>query len=332
MIPIRINRLGGLGNRTFQYLFSKSLEQMVPGSKVVNVSLPEFGIEVPNEALPKNSLTLAYTHHVDMLDIAWSLRSGTYGGLGMKAYVQRLQYYPIREEVSGFLPAPKRDASREVGADELVINVRGNEVLGDVHEDYGPVPVDFFSQIADQTGLTPVIVGQLGDDSYSDEIRRRFAGCDIRESVSPISDFDLIRTAKNVVFGVSTFSWLATWLSESVEQIFMPVSGIFNPRQRPDIDLLPLNDSRYHFFRFPERAWKATPHQLSELITTGKQYPEFTRSEIGFARHEGNSLLYRTEQGVDIAELNILRRDRDRLQRELARVAHEASTSDGQTR
>jgi hypothetical protein len=49
---------------------------------------------------------------------------------------------------------------------------------------------------------------------------------------------------------VSTFSWLAAWLSDA-EQIFMPLSGLLNPMQSTDVDLAPLNDPRYRFFLFP---------------------------------------------------------------------------------
>ena len=49
---------------------------------------------------------------------------------------------------------------------------------------------------------------------------------------------------------VSTFSWLAAWLSEA-RRIVLPVSGLFHPVQSPDIDLLPLADPRYSFVLFP---------------------------------------------------------------------------------
>ena len=31
--------------------------------------------------------------------------------------------------------------------------------------------------------------------------------------------------------------------------------GFLNPKQRPDVNLLPTNDDRYHFYEFPVRRW-----------------------------------------------------------------------------
>ena len=69
-------------------------------------------------------------------------------------------------------------------------------------------------------------------------------------SRGPIRDFEIIRRSRNVVVSVSTFSWLAAWLSDA-DRIFLPMTGFYNPAQFPEIDLLPLHDPRYRFYLFP---------------------------------------------------------------------------------
>ena len=64
-------------------------------------------------------------------------------------------------------------------------------------------------------------------------------------------DFETIRQSRNVVIGVSTYSWLAAWLSRSADNIFLTVNGLFNPMQKTHVNLVPFGDPRYKFFLFP---------------------------------------------------------------------------------
>ena len=323
MIPIHIDRVGGLGNTMFQYMFARRLQSLVPEIVIGDVRIPEFGIDFGPIGAPEFELDLPPVHQVDMQEIAHLLVSGVYDGVRLRAFVQRLEYYSDRAEMAKLFPRVCEVDESLVGAGSLVINVRGKEILRDAHEDYGPVPVDFFTQIAESSGLEPVIVGQLGDDAYSEAIRRRFAGCSVLESVSPASDFELLRSAHNVVIGVSTFSWLATWLSPHVQQIFLPVSGIFNPAQRPDIDLLPLQDERYRYFEFPHEPWTASPEQLAALVQPGKTYRLMTNDGIRRRRREAHAELAQQRQGMDASQLAAAVRKHNRLRRRLERVVQE---------
>lgn len=323
MIPIHIEKVGGLGNTMFQYMFAKRLQSLVPDAVIGDLDIPEFGIHLGPVGEPQFELALPSVHQVDLLELAHLLNSGVYDGLRLSAFVQRMEYYPDRAEMASLFPRTCEVDDGLIGAGTLVVNVRAKEILRDVHEDYGPVPVDFFTQVAETSGLEPVIVGQLGDDDYSEAIRRRFAGCTILESVSAASDFELLRSAHAVVIGVSTFSWLATWLSPHVQDIFVPVSGIFNPAQRPDIDLLPLEDERYHFFDFPHEAWSARPEQLDALIQPGKSYAAMTRDDVRRRRREANAALEERRQSMDASQLATAVRQRNRLRRRLERAVQE---------
>jgi Fe-S cluster biosynthesis and repair protein YggX len=72
---------------------------------------------------------------------------------------------------------------------------------------------------------------------------------------STVEDFSTLRRARNVALAVSTFSWLATYLSRSAERIHLPVAGHFDPLFMPESDRLPIDDQRYIFHRVSRRAW-----------------------------------------------------------------------------
>ncbi|MBS1081880.1 hypothetical protein [Gluconobacter kondonii] len=81
-------------------------------------------------------------------------------------------------------------------------------------------------------------------------MRQRFPNATFISSRGVERDFDFIRKSHYVVPALSTFSWLAAWLSNA-KKIFFPVAGIFSPMQHPSAMLLPFNDKRYEFFTFP---------------------------------------------------------------------------------
>ena len=279
MVRIKIGRNGRLGNKMFQYMYCRYLQSLVPNSIVENLRIPEFNLTSPDLPLEGRTLEIMHGHRHSMQSIAYLLNNNIYDNLYFDGYVQRLEYYPSRDFCAGFFQSRQKPDRKHLGPDSLLINVRGFEVLVNTHPDYGPVPVDFFSQIVDQTRLSPVIMGQLGDDDYSHEIRRRFAGCTFIASTSILSDFEMIRNATNIVFGVSTFSWIAAWLSGTAQRIYMPVSGIFHPAQRPDVDLLPISDDRYRFYEFPVEKWQATKEQMSKLLASGRVFRQMTRAQ-----------------------------------------------------
>ena len=72
---------------------------------------------------------------------------------------------------------------------------------------------------------------------------------------SAITDFQIIRSAKNVALSVSSFSWMATFLSTKTCQIHLPLAGHFDPADEPTSDFLPLNDIRYIFHNVSRQAW-----------------------------------------------------------------------------
>jgi hypothetical protein len=77
-------------------------------------------------------------------------------------------------------------------------------------------------------------------------------------SAGPMKDFNVIRNAKKLCLAVSTFSWLAGWLSDAVE-IHLPLIGFMHPKAFPPgfhglggIDLTPRDDPRFCFHLLPK--------------------------------------------------------------------------------
>jgi hypothetical protein len=264
----------------FQYAYCRELQRHLPNSSLEGYNIPEFGLQSQATVLQGRVLHIPSGHFYPMDFIAHKLRERIYDALLFDGYVQRLEYHVDREKVSSLFASNVEVAREALGQTSLLINVRGNEVLSDLHPDYGPVPVSYFEQIANETSLDPIIMGQIGDDEYSREIRRRFSGCRFLGKQSPVQDFQTVRNATNIVVSVSSFSWLAAWLSSTAENIYLPVSGFLNPEQRPDIDLLPISDSRYHFYEFPMQRWRATPEQLEFLLFNRRLFPKFTRERL----------------------------------------------------
>ena len=250
-MPIfHIHQQGNLGNRMIQFLVAKKLEMLVPGLRMSNAVIPEWGIDFREIEDKGSTFDCNDWQFVPFVVLQQ---------LFVRNLVDCVKYSGFGQRIENFEPWP--DAARYFQAEsvlvnglserELVINIRGAEVLDGRHPGYVLVPIDFYRSLVDRTGLSPVFMGQIEDNSYCAALRAAFPLAEFRPSGGPMHDFELLRRSVNVVPAVSTFSWLACWLSESAQNIFMPLTGLFNPLQNRDIDLAPTNDSRFRFFWFP---------------------------------------------------------------------------------
>lgn len=269
--------VGNLANQMLQLAVLERLRQRLPDLRIGGVDLPlwQTKLDLPPSGLAKR-LRL-YGQFVDfdllsaLLERGW-IRDFEFAALGF-----RMDNLPQIEQVRSMFQ-PRVIPEHTIGAHELLINVRGAETLQNVHEDYGPLPVGYLLQLARSTGLQPVLMGQIGDDWYSDALRRAFQGCRIIPSQGVLQDFEILRGATHVAMSLSTFSWIACWLS-AAKTIHMPVIGIFNPLQRPEINLLPASDPRYRFYGFDVRHWTATQPQIRALLEPG-EWPRLAAEDV----------------------------------------------------
>ncbi len=260
---LRIKPIGNMGNQMLQYMFAIRVRQLIGDLEISGHNIEPWALtSAPFSDLRRGSLYLGG----HMLDAAHTaslyrrgiLRDATLAGLGFKLsnYASANHYREIfnanHVDVEGY------------GADVVVINIRGAEILRGIHPDYGPVPFSYIDAVIRNSGARPVFLGQIGDDSYSQLLKARYPDAEFQPSRGPLADFEILRRSHQISMSVSTFSWLACWLS-SAKIIHYPLAGMFNPLQRPDIDLTPIDDPRYKFYSFAPRAWKGSEADFAAL-------------------------------------------------------------------
>jgi hypothetical protein len=245
----QVEQKAGFASRMLQYMVAVKFQSLVPGCRIANVMLPEWGIEHPPVESPGPVIAADQYHSIDLDELTERASAGegfrvVYSGLG-----RRLENILDVEACRGVFRSP---AVAPLAFDErhLVCPI----VAEDTPDDRGPfhplTPVEFYAEVVAETGLTPVFVGQGAEDLYTERLRAQFPTAQFAAAGNALGDFETIRQAKNIVVNVSTFSWLAAWLSHA-DRIFMPVNGVFNPQQYRLVDLLPLGDSRYRCTLFP---------------------------------------------------------------------------------
>jgi hypothetical protein len=257
-------RFGGyLGNRMFEAMLAHAIAERIPGLAVSGDALPEWNLAPPDLPLPARHVKLA-GHRIDIPHLAYLLREGIVDGIESTALGFRMDLLPPRTTAERLFPAGLAQGVA-FGADTLVISIRAAEILGPRHPSYRPLPIAFYARLIEETGLRPAFVGQIGDDPYSDALRARFPRAEFLPSQGAMADFATLRSARHLCLSLSSFAWLAGWLSQA-ETIHLPVAGLYHPKLRSDIDLLPVADPRYRFHLFPPVPWGGTPAELEAAI------------------------------------------------------------------
>jgi hypothetical protein len=262
-LVVRQALAGGFANRMFEHMLAVSLVRRFPGARLTGDPLPDWGIRPPRIPLPSPRMRLE-GHRPDLPRIAYLVRSGLVRGIETVALGLRMELLDPVEQVRALFPGPPAPEPAP-GPDDLVISIRGAEILGGIHKDYRPLPIAFYERLVAETGRRPVFLGQLGADGYSAALRDRFPCALFLESRGAMADFAALRAARHLVVSVSTFSWLAAWLSHA-EAIHLPIAGMFHPGQRREIDMLPVTDPRYRFHLFPPGPWKGGEAEMAEVI------------------------------------------------------------------
>jgi hypothetical protein len=254
-----------IGNLMFRYMFARHLQTLVPLGIITGPSLTGWGILLDPQP-PKNPITLPAVQHVDVPALLNELAEDpTIDGVICRSYAMRLEYFAGRRGEFG-ATFRSEAGGQFIGPDEIVVSVRSNEILTGLHPDYNLVPVSYIRRVVAQSGLRPVFSGQTQPNYYTDALRACFPHARFLAGNHWLDDFQTLRNAKNIVLSVSSFAWLAAWFSQTAERIYMPVLGIYNPAQRPDIDLLPLDDLRYVFEEMPVEPFTASDEQIARIL------------------------------------------------------------------
>jgi hypothetical protein len=246
---IHVSTMGNLGNQMIQYAAAHALAARIGTVRFSNVNLPPFGILHPviGGEFPATEVVTAHT--IELGRLANALAGGTLQRVDIRTYAQRMENFLPPQTTTKIFPW-RGPPPETTGPDELLINIRQGDILDGHHPDYVLIPIAFYGGLVLQTGLRPVFMGQLDDTPYLRSLRTHFPQARFLPSLGAGVDFERIRRARFVVPAISTFSWLAAWLSEA-ERIFLPVLGLLNPMQNRGVNLLPLDDPRYRFTQFP---------------------------------------------------------------------------------
>ena len=241
---------GTLGDRMIQHMVALAVQARAPHTRLSGSMVPEWDIIGAPDAGVWADWAEVDPQGID-LDLVSDMLNGGRArrvvhrgrGLRMSHFLPRGAYRDVfrvdRPELLGF------------DAQHLVINIGTDEMIVGTLADHVLLPVAFYRDLIDQTGLIPVFTGQTDSNAFTDALRAEFPDAIFLGSLGPVDDFEIIRRSANIVVAVNTQSWLAAWLSDA-QQIFLPVNGLFNPLQVPGVDLLPMHDPRYRFFLFPE--------------------------------------------------------------------------------
>ena len=288
---MRIRPTGNIGNQMLQYMVVSDIVRRVPWTEFCGYLMPTWELSAPCDDVACDTVELG-GGYIPVHQISSYLRRGVIHDISIGAlsfHVGKLGQPEMHRRQFG----PPADIDIEVfGHDYIVVSVRAAEILADDHPDYGPIPLSFIDQAVRSSGKQPVFVGQLGDDVYSRTIRARYPDALFRPSRGELLDFETLRRANEIVVAVSTFSWVAAWLSHA-QRIHLPVSGLYNPAQRPDLDLLPTNDPRYVFYGFDVHRWRASEADF-ESLWRDRTHPLLTQADLrkmkrAALRHEARS-------------------------------------------
>ena len=193
-------------------MFALALKARVPDAEISGVELPEWGISTPAAPAQTGARVRVVKHDVPFAKVARRLSSADTIDVDLYRLNLRFEYY--RDQLELFRRTFPRREIEGAGRDEIAISIRGGEILTGQHQNFLPLPISLYERIVDSTGLRPVFAGQIGDDPYSSALRARFPNARFVKHQSGLADFHFLRASHNIVVAISSYSWLASWLSE----------------------------------------------------------------------------------------------------------------------
>lgn len=265
-------------NLMIKYLAAVKLAHQLGCLRLSNFKMPYWGIDIPalEEAEARKKITLGDQLFINSNRVKYLIEDVGVDWIDWLGYGQRMELLPDRAFSSSQFQPP-HEAGETFGDGYLVCPVRAGDILNGGHSGYTLLPVSFYKDLAAMTSLKLAFTGQTEPNPYTDQLRKAFPDALFLPSQGALADFQTIRRAQNIVVSVSTFSWLAAWLSNA-RQIILPMYGLFNRHQFPAHDLLPVGDPRYQFYQFPIQ--NAVP--LSELELAHRAIDgEWFRADIG---------------------------------------------------
>lgn len=276
-----------MANHMLQYMVAHSIADRVPNSKIIGYDIPEWGLQDLSKPKRAGKVVKIMIQRFEPEFAAELLAKEGVKAVKLRTPCSNVEALPPLDKARAMFDDADTQAY-ETGDGDIVIHLRLEDSLAGANKHYGPIPIKFYERVIEASGKKPVFVGQIGDDWYSNALTQRFPDAVFLKGGSVLHDFETLRRAKHVVPAVSTFSWVASWLSAATT-IHFPIYGVLNPLQFPEVDLLPVTDPRYRFYLFPVRHWRGTPDQISEVLE-GASGQLINREDAENLRDRGRAL------------------------------------------
>jgi len=268
-----------MANRMFQVMLAHELCHRAGGNiPIYGYDLPQWRLKAEARPAPshgKHVRVVSITKHkFDITAVAEALRQGIVSHVWIRSWGMRLEYYREPAAYAPLFQAPGIEFER-VADDEILLHVRAGDIMSGFHPDYFPMPLAYYAAVIAQSGLRPVFLGELDEGPYPELLRLRFPEARFLPKSSQLQDFQTLRHARHVALSVSSYCWLAAWLSEEAETVHMPVCGLFGSTFGR-ANLVPVGDPRFRFYQvpFPDKqerdgidlpAWLASGHEIEPI-------------------------------------------------------------------
>ena len=258
---IRINHVGRMANYMLQLMFVHSLQRTCRWPIVAEgFDLTDWGLAGERSVLSSDHGVSVYSSLTRLNYVARLIEVFKPRVVSLDWVILRIgNFFPPTDYLDIF---PLSDASCfNIPDDRLLIHVRAGDVSTFTHQNYGPLPISYYQYLIDKTGLLPIFIGEIAPSSYIEALHKLWPDAQFVGGASALSDFQTMRRAKHIAISVSTFSWLAAYLSNAAS-IHVPIAGLLDPETRSDIDLLPVKDGRYKFYHIPLAVWERRYEEL----------------------------------------------------------------------
>ena len=283
---IKVEPQGRMGNQMMQYMVADNLRKLHPTATITGFgksphcnNILKWGIDFQQDsAEPELSFPLS-GHMIDLPAASRFLSETEDGMVVLKNVSCRFSYYKDHLESYRRIFSPQTAEVEGFGPESIVINVRLGDALAGIHPLYPVLPISWYEHVVRTTGLAPVFIGQFGNDPFTRALHERFPAARFYSNADPIVDFQMLRASSQIILPVSTFSWLAAWLSETVTSIHYPIAGLYDRRHRRDVDLFPIDDKRYKFYLFPLEKWTGSPDDVRGAIENPKSFDEISQTD-----------------------------------------------------
>jgi len=237
----------GLGNRLFQYCWSREIAER-KGYGLVCEPILGFPTTYNNiigiEKTDNIYITPPATQIFDMENIY-----NHNGQIIIYGYSQRYEFYiNNKENIRKWLFIENEEIYEKPDIDDIVLNIR----LGDYVGLGWDLPMDYYTEILKNETYKNAII--VCDEPQNPKLSvLKDMGCIIQDNSNHgrmkfLADFVFVKNAKKCIIANSTFSWWATFLGNS-EKIYFPCKKypwISNPG-KDDVDLRVYDEERYKF-------------------------------------------------------------------------------------